>query len=121
MKNVKVILVRALLVLFVGTAWQIAAWELSYIELQDDLKDMASLTASRIRLAGPSSDDDFRKAVVGKAKDHGITLDPRQVTVERSGTEESPGIYLEALPSTRYLPWYSFVLHFKPTSKNKGF
>jgi hypothetical protein len=49
-----------------STGWQIGASELAY-ELQDELKDLASLGGARIGLAAPSSDDDLRQAVISKA------------------------------------------------------
>jgi hypothetical protein len=44
-----------------STGWQIGASELAYSELQDELKDLASLNRAHIGLAAPSSDDDRRR------------------------------------------------------------
>ena len=117
MGKVKVILVCAVLALAVSTGWQIAACVLANYELQDDLKDIAALTGSRIGLDAPSSDDDLREAVIGKARGYHIALNPNQITVRRSGTSEAPVIYLAVDYKTRIvLPGYKFILHFRPNS-----
>jgi len=43
--------------LFVNPAWQIGACQFAHDELRDDLKDVASLGASRIGLAIEQCDD----------------------------------------------------------------
>jgi len=119
--RIKIILSCALFALAAGTGWQIAASELANYELQDELKDLASLNSARIGLAAPSSDDDLREAVIGKARAHDIELEPGQVDVERSGTAEVPVVYLAVHYRARVvLPGYSFTLYFAPTSRNKG-
>jgi hypothetical protein len=120
MSKIKVILAFAVLALLVSTGWQIAACELANYELQDDLKDIASLTGARIGLAAPSSDDDLREAVIGKARGYHIALNPSQITVRRSGTPEAPLAYLAVDHKARIaLPGYTFTLRFRPTSGNK--
>ncbi len=49
----KVILGCGLFALPASTGWQIGASELAYYELQDELKDLASLNSARIGLAAP--------------------------------------------------------------------
>ena len=115
--KIKIILGGALFVLLASMGLQIGASELAYYELQDELKDLASLNSARIGLAAPSSDDDLREAVVAKARAHDIALEPDQVEVQRSGTAEAPVIFLAADYRARIaLPGYTFTLHFKPTS-----
>ena len=122
MGKVKLILALGLVALLVSTAWQIVSWELAFYELQDDLKDVAAQNGARIGLETPSSDDDLRDTIVRKASDHGIRLDPVQVIVRRSGTPEAPVVYLTASYKVRVvLPGYTFLVHFKPTSRGKGF
>jgi hypothetical protein len=116
----KIILVCALLALLASTGWQIGACELAYYELQDELKDVASLNSARIGLAPPSSDDDLRQTVIGKARTHDIALDPSQITVRRSGTTEAPVVYLAVKYNARIvLPGCTLTLHFRPNSGNK--
>jgi len=121
MGKVKTILGCALFALLASTGWQIGACELANYELQDELKDLASLNSARIGLAAPSSDDDLREAVIGKARAHDIALEPGQVNVERSGTAEASVVYLAVHYRARVvLPGYSFTLSFAPTSRSKG-
>lgn len=120
MSKVKVLLGGAVLVLFVSTAWQIGVCELANYELQDEMKDMAAQNSVRIGLAPPSSDDDLRNAVASKARSHDIALEPRQVTVQRSGPEDAPKIYLATRYNARIvLPGCAITFHFAPNSGNR--
>ena len=115
--KVRIILGCATFALLAGTGWQVGASELANYELQEELKDLASLSAARIGLAAPSSDDDLREAVIAKARAHDIELQHGQVDVERSGTAEAPVVFLAADYRARIvLPGHAFTLHFKPTS-----
>jgi len=118
--KVKVIVVFVLLALLASTGWQIAACEIANYELQDELKDLASLNSARIGLAAPKSDDDLREAVISQARAHGIVLAPGQVIVRSSGSNEAPVVYLAANYKARIaLPGYSFTIRFKPTSGSR--
>ncbi|HXY78295.1 MAG TPA: hypothetical protein VEH47_05735 [Candidatus Acidoferrales bacterium] len=120
MGKIKVILACALLALLVSSAWQIAVCVLANYELQDDLKDIASLSTARIGLAHPSSDNDLREAVIDKAHGHDITLDPSQITVQRSGSEAIPVVYLAVDYKAHVtLPGLTLTLHFRPTSPKR--
>jgi len=122
MGKVKIILGCALLALVVSTGWQIAACELANYELQDELKDLGSLSGTRIGLSNPKSDDDLREAIIAKARGHAISLDPSQITVERWGTAEYPRAYLAVDYKARIaLPGFAFTLHFQPNSGDKRF
>jgi hypothetical protein len=105
------------LVLTVTAGWQTAACELANAELRDDLHDLASQVSARIGLVDFDTDNDFRDAVIRKAEQYDIYLQPEQITVRRSGTLKEPIIYLAAdykVP-VRLLAW-SFTLHFTPSS-----
>ena len=117
MRKVKFILGLAVLA-FVGVAgWQIASCELANIELREDMRDLAAQVGSRIGLTPQSTDEDFRRAVMRKAQEHEIQLEPGQVTVERTGTDEAPIIYLAADYKVRVkLPGFSLTFHFTPSS-----
>jgi hypothetical protein len=58
---------------------------LANVELQSDLKDLLSLTGTRIGLVDPRSTDQIRDQVIEHAAQHGISLEPEQVDVERNG------------------------------------
>jgi hypothetical protein len=98
--------------------WQIVPPELANYSFQDDLKNLAMVSASQVT----RSDEDLRSAVINKAKEHDIPLEPTQVTVQHIGTPGVPAVYFAADYSVPVkLPGYSFDLHFNPTSGNKGF
>jgi len=72
---------------------------------------------ARIGLVDFNTDNDFRSAVIRKAEQYDIYLQPEQITVRRSGTLKEPIIYLAADYKARVrLPGYSFTLHFTPSS-----
>jgi len=120
--KVKIILAVILLALVVSIGWQIAACEFVNYELQEDLKDVASLSAARIGLAAPSSDESLRADVIRRAAQLDIPLEPEQVMVERSGTSDAPAVEIAADYRVRIvLPGGSLLLHFTPTSRSKGF
>jgi len=106
-------------VLVVGWKFLQPVW--ANFELQDDLHDLAAQTSSRIGLSAPPSDDGLRDIVINKAARYDIQLDPRQVTVRRSGTAEAPVFYIAAdytVPVS--LPGYTFTLHFTASSTGHG-
>jgi hypothetical protein len=117
MRKVKLIPGLAVLAFVVVAGWQIASCELANIELRGDMRDLAAQVGTRIGLTPQSTDEDFRRAVIRKAQEHEIQLEPEQVTVERSGTDEAPIIYLAADYKVRVkLPGFSFTFHFTPSS-----
>ena len=84
------------------------------------MHDLASQLDTRIGFSAPKSDDDYRNVVIHKAQEHGIALQPDQVTVQRSGSEIAPVIYLEADYTVKVgLPGFSYALHFAPSSGEK--
>ena len=106
------------LVLAVIACWQTAACELANVELRDDLHDLASQVSARIGLVDFNTDNDFRYAVMRKAEQYDIYLQPEQMTVRRIGTLKEPIIYLAADYKTHVrVLGYSFTLHFTPSSE----
>jgi hypothetical protein len=117
MGKAKLILGLAILCLTAIAGWQIASCELANIELQSDMRDIAAQVGSRIGLEALNSDEDLRNAVIRKAKEHDIQLEPAQVTVQRTGGDKSLAISLAADYKARVnLFLYSFSLHFTPSS-----
>jgi hypothetical protein len=120
MRNLKIIVGLAILILSGSAAWQIAACELANIELRDDMKDMATQLGGRIGLTSFSSDEDFRNDVLRKARKYDIQLAPEQVTVQRTGEGLESRIYLAADYTVPiHLPGFSFQIHFSPESGKK--
>ena len=122
MRLIKIILVTAVLALAVLAGWRVGSCELANNQLQEDMHDLASQAGTRIGYIPPRSDDDFRDAVIHKAKEHHIELKPYQVTVQRADSGMTSTIYLAAdykVPVN--LLWFSFILHFTPSSAKKAF
>jgi hypothetical protein len=117
MGKAKLILGLAILGPAVVAGWQVVSCEIANLELQTDMRDIAAQVASRIGLEAPNSDEDLRNAVIHKAGEHGIQLEPAQVTVQQTGSGKTLAIYLAADYKARVsLLLYSFSLHFTPSS-----
>jgi hypothetical protein len=116
----KLILGLAVFAFVLIAGWQVVACELANSELKEDLRDIAAQNSVRIGLAPPSTDEDLRSIVINKAKEHGIRLEPTEITVQRTGTVEAPGVNLAVdyrVPVN--LAGYSFTLHFTPSAQGK--
>ena len=117
MRKAKLIPGLAALALAVAVSWPIASCELANLELREDMRDLAAQVGSRIGLTPQSTDEDFRSAVIRKAQEHEIQLEPGQVTVQRTGTDGEPVIYLAADYKVRVKRLgFSFTFHFTPSS-----
>jgi hypothetical protein len=120
MRRITIILGTAALILAVLPGWQIGACELANMNLQEDLRDLASQAGIHVGLVTPTSDEDVSLAVIRKAKDHGIELKPTQVTVRRTNPGATSTLYLAAdYTVTVNLLFFSFNLHFTPSSDKK--
>ena len=120
MRKVKLILGVAVIAVALMAGGQIGLAEWTNLEFQDDLHDVSASLGQRIGMVAPQSDEEIRNLVIRKADRRGISLEPSQVTVQRSGSREAPVIYLAVeydVPVN--LPGYSFSLHFSPSSAPK--
>jgi hypothetical protein len=85
---------------------------------EDDLKTVALMDGSNFQ----KTDDDVRADVLRKAKDEGLFLGEKQVTVQRISTPGMSAVYVAAdYTVTVSLPGYSFDMHFTPNSGNKTY
>jgi hypothetical protein len=82
----------AVFVVMVIAGWQIGSCELANMELQDDMQDLASQAGAHIGFVEPRSDADLRRAIMRKAQEHDIELDPGQVRVQRTGSVDAPTV-----------------------------
>jgi len=122
MRKLGVILGSAVLLLAVIVGWRVGSCELANIELQDDMKDLASQLGARAGYTKFSSEQDLRDTVIRKGLEHGIELKPNQVTAERTGDGKESTVYLAAdYKATIDLPYFSFALHFTPSGGTKRF
>lgn len=117
MKAIKRILLLAVAGLALLAGWRIGSAELANYDLQEDLHQLASAQTSFRFGNVMHSDDDIRAAVIRKAQEEGIALQPDQVTIQHTEDRANAPLYLEA----RYdvpvqVGDYSFVLHFAPAS-----
>lgn len=117
MRNLKTVLWLAALSLILAVGWQIGAAVVANIELRDDLQDIASQLSLKVGFNAPNSDDEFRSAVINKAKHYDINLEPEQLTVQRTGYGPRATIYLQASYTVPiHVPGYVFEIHFTPES-----
>lgn len=119
-KKAAVILGFTLFAIAAIAGWQIAASYVANSELQSDINDLAAQPAAQVGLASLNSEDEFSKIVIDKAKDYGIRLQPKQVTVRVTSTPETCAIFLAADYEARVnVLLFSFSLHFAPSTVRK--
>jgi hypothetical protein len=114
-RRTKLIVGLTLLALIATTAWQIGSWELAKINLRDDLQDMASQAGVHTGAVPPAAnDEEVVRGVILKAKEHGIDLEPSQITVRQINPGEKSTLYLGVnyVEPVRVL-FFSFNLHFR--------
>ena len=115
--RIKGILLIAVLAVTAVLLWQVASVEIANLMLQGDMKDLSLQVGVASAWNSPKTDDDFRAAVIKKAAEHGITLDPKQVTVTRPEAGGNTPMFLAAdYTATVNLPRYTFQIHFQPSS-----
>ena len=108
MKKIILIVGLAVVALTGSAAWQVATWEIASTNLQ---------AGTHIGVVAPNSYEEMNRAVIRKAKEHGVELSPAQITVRRIGSGERTTFYLAAdytVPVN--LGLFSFRLHFTPSS-----
>jgi len=118
MKKNAIVLGLLVLVSLAGIiGWQVGACFLANSELQSDMRDLAVQNSFRIGLAPPPTEESLRASVIASAKEHGIELDPRQVTVQCSFDPDALSISLAAEYDAQVnLLVSSFRIHFTPSS-----
>jgi hypothetical protein len=107
----------ALVVAVVGVAGQIVVAGYTSMVFQDDLRELTVQLCSHLGLAALTSEEELREDVIHKASEHGIRLDPKQLTVRISG----PLGHRDEYVAVRYtmpvnLVVGSFNLHFAASS-----
>lgn len=118
MSTVKAIGGFLAIIALIYCGFQIIPPELTNYSFTDDLKNVAMVGGANPH----QTDQELIDAVMKKAQEHEISLSPDHVTVQRIGTPGAPAVYIAAdytVPVT--LPGYSFMMHFTPSSGNKGF
>lgn len=104
MKTVLLVALLGIIGAVVVAAYEVGSVYLANIELQSDLKDLSSLTGTRIGLVDPRFPDQIRDQVIEHAAQHGIPLQAEQVNVERNGEGQDGTISIataSGMPSRR--------------------
>jgi len=118
MGTVKAIVGFLAIIAVIYAGFQIIPPEMGNYAFQDDLRNIAMVGGSNPH----QTDQDLIDAIMKKAAEHEIPLTPEHITVQRIGTPGAPAVYVSADYSVPVsLPGYSFILHFTPSSGNKGF
>lgn len=118
MGTIKAIFGLAVIVAVVFAVFQIAPPIMSNYSFQDDLRTLALMDGTNLL----KTEEDIRKDVLTKAREHDLPIDGKQVTVQRLSTPGLSSIYVSADYSvTVNLPGYAFDMHFTPNSGNKPF
>jgi hypothetical protein len=106
-----------LVIAVIYCCFQIIPPELTNYSFQDDLRNIAMVGGANPH----ETDQEILDSIVKKAAEHQITLAPEQVTIQRIGTPGAPAVYVAAEYSVPVsLPGYNIVLHFTPSSGNRG-
>lgn len=122
MRKNAIILGLVVLVSLAGViGWQVGACCLANSELQSDMRDLAVQNPFRVGLAPAPTEESLRASVIASAKEHGIELDPQQVTVECTLDPDTLSISLRADYDAQVnLLVSSFALHFTPSSSHNS-
>jgi hypothetical protein len=117
MKTIMVFLILVVLILAVTMAWQIGSAEIANMNLREDMHDLASQAGTHVGFVTPSSDEEVSNSVIRRAKEHGIELQPSEVTVRRINPGEHSTLYIAAdYKVATHVLALSFNLHFTPSS-----
>jgi hypothetical protein len=119
MRRIRIILFLAVVSFAALGGWRVALDEVANYQLQEDMEELVSRSHNYIRYAPPLSDEEFRDAVVRKAREHDIALNPEQVRVVRGGSGAPTTLIAADYSVPVELPGYSFTLHFTPSSASK--
>jgi hypothetical protein len=106
-----------LAILFVVLAcFEVAPPMMANYSFQDDLRNVALMDGANFQ----KTDDDVRTDVMRKVKEENLPIEPKQLTVQRINTPGMSALYIAADYTVSIsLPFYSFDMHFNPTSGNK--
>jgi len=119
MKKALLVLVLAALAYAGFAAWQVSSVYVANFQLQGDLNGLVVEQRDRLQGAAFSTEAELRDSVANRARQRGIQLKPQQVIVERIMTPNMTSIALSAdYDATVDLLFYSYALHFRPSSKN---
>jgi hypothetical protein len=121
MRNLLLFLGLVLLSLGGIIGWQFASCYLANSQLQSEMRALSVQNAFRIGLAPAATEEELRDEVIAIAREHGIHLEPRDVTVQRTLTPDMLSISLAADYEARVnLLARTVVIHFTPSASHSG-
>jgi hypothetical protein len=117
----KVVIGGLLVLLCIGVVAGRIGWcYVANSELQSDIKDLTAQNTVLIGLKSPETEEDLRSEVIKAAKNHGIQLEPEQVTVKQKITHDEIETSISAEYEARVnLLVYSYGVHFTPESSQR--
>ena len=116
MGTLKMVFGFALIVMVAFVGIKVIPPFFSNYEFQDAIKNEALQSTYTTR-----SEDDIRDAIVKRAREYDIPLTAKQVRVQRSGSNGTGSLTIEADYSIPVdLPGYPMTLDFHPSTNNKG-
>jgi hypothetical protein len=122
MGRIKFFIILAVTLLALSTITQIGLAEWQNLQFQDELHDLSANLSENTGVVVPRTDDELRMLIVHKAGERGIDLDPKRITLQRTGSEKWHTFYLAVeYDAPIRLPGYFFSLHFAPSSTKKSF
>jgi hypothetical protein len=94
--------------------WELANWPILSSKTRSQTSHPSTAFASGWRLQSPTM---ICEAVIEKARAHDISVDPAHITIKRSGTPETPQVFLAVDYRNRVgLPLFGLTFHFHTTS-----
>ncbi|HXX45533.1 MAG TPA: hypothetical protein VEJ38_12445 [Candidatus Acidoferrales bacterium] len=121
MKKLVLIAGLAILAIAVVVGWQFAVIYVNNVELHDDLKDASAQNGVNIGLNAPKSEDEMRKEVIATAAEHGLRLQPDQITLKKYTEPSTARVWYDITvdyTASINLLVYSYKLHFVQSNKS---
>jgi hypothetical protein len=117
MKKISLIAILLLLIVAGDAAWQIGTVVVANANFHEEIRDLAAQPGTNIGFVARKTDDDIVETVVARAREHGIDLEPSQVTVRRTDSGSRTTLYLAAdYNASLKLPFLTLKFHFTPSS-----
>ena len=121
MRKLILIVILALFVIAVAIGWQLAAIYVDNVELHDDLKDAGAQNGVNIGLNAPKTEDEMRKEVIATAAEHGMRLQPDQITLKKYTEPSTAQVWYDITvdyTARINLLVYSYKIHFVQSNRS---
>jgi hypothetical protein len=121
MRKLILIVILALFVIAVAIGWQFGSAYLDNIELHDDVRDVAAQNGVNIGLYSPRTDDEVRQELIRTAAEHGLRLQPDQISLQKYVNAGAHRIWYDVTVDYTVrvnLLVCSYTLHFVQSNKS---